>query len=88
MYYVPAEGGQSETDTETESSWEAPLDYCGDSGLQNLSPPELDEHLFWAYQKAKSRWRKHMQKRVRRVRRFFRRSGNVKAGAKGKGASR
>ena len=64
------------------------MDYRRDPELRNLSPHELDDHLFWAYQKAKSRWRKHMQKPVRRVRRFIRRSGKGKGCSKGKGASR
>ena len=84
-YYVPSADGQSDTDTETESSSGAPLDYRGDPELQNLSPQQIDEHLFWTYQQAKSRWRKHMQKPVRRVRKFLRRSGKGKARGKGKG---
>ena len=87
-YYIPTEGGQSATDTETESSSGAPLDYRGDPELRNLSPHEVNEHLFWTYQKAKSRWRKHMQKPVRRVRRFLRRGGKGHSKGKGKGSSR
>lgn len=66
------------------------LDY-NEQDLQGLSPAELDEHLFWLYQHAKSRWRKHMHKPVRHVRRLFKRRPNGKGkGGKGKakGSSR
>ena len=50
----------SSTDTDTISTLDD-LDYeAGD--LRGLSGPQLDEHLFWEYQRAKGRWRKHMRK--------------------------
>lgn len=55
------------------------LDYH-EADLRGLSPQQLDEH-------AKSRWRRHMTKPVRRVRRFLKRSGKGK-GRGGKGKSR
>ena len=55
-----------------------------------MTPEQLDEHLFWLYQEAKSRWRKHMSKPTRKVRRFIRkrRNGRFKGKGKGKGHRR
>ena len=79
-YYSPTADDYSGTDSDTLSSDCEPINYQEDPELRGMTPDQLDAHLFWAYQKAKSRWRKHMQKPVRRTRRFIRR--------KGKGASR
>ena len=45
----------------------------------DMTPAQIDEHLFWAYQRNKSRWRKHMRKPTSRVRRFVKRKGNQEA---------
>ena len=48
------------TDSDTVSSFQDHLDYNAPD-LQNLEASEVDEAIFWAYQRAKSRWRKHMR---------------------------
>ena len=88
-YVVPSSGDQqryddSGTDTETVSST-GELDY-NDPELAAMTPPQQDEHLYWQYQSSKSKWRKHMHKPTRRVRKFFKRKGKGKG--KGKGANR
>ena len=68
------------TDTDTASS-------------NGLPPPEplpegeedITEQLFWAYQHAKSQWRRHMHKPTRAVRRFTRRFIRSKGKGKGQG---
>ena len=81
-YYAPATDDYV-TDTETASSWgDQPPD--GDEATIGMTAQQVDEHLFWAYQQAKSRWRRHLRKPTRRVRRFLRRSGK----GKGKGKRR
>jgi hypothetical protein len=66
----------NETDTDTVSSCgETPYDY-GD--LPQGTPDQQAEHLFWVYQKAKGRFRRFMNKPVRRVRRFMKRKGKGK----------
>ena len=85
-YYAPAAEGDSGTDTDTISSLCEPLNYQEEEELRGMTPEQMDAHLFWTYQRAKSRWRRHMQKPVRRARRFIRRKGKGKG--RGKGASR
>ena len=72
----------SSTDTDTISTADD-LDYSAED-LHGMTGPQLDEHLFWEYQRAKGRWRKHMRKPTRRVRKFIRRKGSK---GKGKGKS-
>ena len=67
----------SETDSETVSSLgnnNAEYSDIVDTTDQNYKA----EQLFWAYQRAKGRWRKFMNKPNRRVRRFFKRKGKGK----------
>ena len=71
----------SGSDTDTVSSI-GELDYNAHE-LHHMTDAQLDEHLFWQYQHAKSRWRKHMRKPTRKVRRFVKRTGKGKGG-KGK----
>ena len=71
-----------DTDTETASTT-GEIDY-NDPQFQNMTPHEVDNHLFWTYQRAKSNWRKHMRKPVRKVRKFLKRKGK----GRGKGKSR
>ena len=80
--YAPAHTAISDTDSDTISSFCEPLNYENDDELQHLEPAEVDEHLFWAYQQAKIRWRRQMQKPVSRVRRFIKKKG--KGRGKGK----
>ena len=72
----------SGTDSDTASSE-------GNTQYELEVPPEIAnhpgavaQHLFWAYERAKRAWRSYMQKPVRRVRRFLKRSG--KGTGKGK----
>ena len=70
----------SGTDTDTVSSH-------GDTPMDAVSqPPNLHaQNLYWAYQQAKSKWRKFTGKPVRKVRRFLKREkGKGKSKGKGK----
>ena len=58
-----------------------------DPELQGMTQPEIDEHIFWQYQRAKTQWRRLTNKPTRRVRRFVKRTGKGK-GRKGKGKRR
>lgn len=78
--YYQFDGDNSDTDTETAST-EGEPDYQ-DPTLHGLTREQLDEALFWAYQAAKSNWRKHTGKPTRKVRRFIHRKGK----GKGKGS--
>ena len=81
-------GDETDTDTGTASSI-GEVDY-NDPALRGLSGAELDAHLFWAYQEAKSKWRSHMAKPTRKVRRFIKRGkgkGKGSSPSKGKGKS-
>ena len=81
----PSGDADSGTDTDTVSSigW----GNAEDPAFADWAPGEVDEHLFWQYQRAKSDWRRHMRKPTRRVRRFMKRKGKGK-GSKGKGKSK
>ena len=75
------------TDSDTESS-----DWNEDNADEDIpappadaTPEQLEAHLYWAYQKTKSQWRRHTGKPVRRFRRVIRRIGKFKGGGKGKG---
>ena len=75
--YHEADLFDSGTDTDTESSiGDTRYDYSDIPA--GASEQETAEHLFWAYQQAKGRYRKFMRKPVRRVRRFLRRKGKGK----------
>ena len=76
---LPAEPGQSDTDSATSSDDEAAVFV---SDLQGMTPQEADEFLFGQYQEAKKRWRRFTGKPVRALRRIVRRKG------KGKGKSK
>ena len=82
---TPASEIASGTDTDTESDDAASLDYAA-AEYTGLTPEQLDEHLFWTYQEAKTKWRKHMHKPTRKVRRFFKKRRKGKG--KGKGRNR
>ena len=69
----------SGTDSDTESSFGE--DICYDAPeFQGLTPAQISEKIWWGYARAKSTWRKHMHKPVRRVRRVIKRNGTVKDG--------
>merc|ERR1712085_130597 len=72
----------SGTDTDTASSAGEELFLANDPELCNMTEAEAGEHLCWAYQQAKSRWRRFTGKPTRQVRRFVRRR---KGKGKGKG---
>ena len=75
--YPTYEEPNSGTDTDTVSSigdtW-----YEYEDIPEGLTEKEQGEELFWAYQRAKGRFRKFMRKPVRRVRRFMKRKGKGK----------
>jgi hypothetical protein len=74
--HEPADSG---TDTDTASSvGEAWYEYEDIEDFENLGEPQQAEELFWAYQRAKGRYRRFMRKPVRRVRRFLKRRGKGK----------
>ena len=68
------------TDTDTASSSGMPYPEPLPEGEEDVT-----EQLFWAYQHAKSQWRRHMQKPTRAVRRFTRRYIRTKGKGKGRG---
>ena len=70
------------TDSDTSSSDGQPIDY-GAQDLVGLAPEQIDSHLFWAYSESKRRWRKHMQKPTRHVRRFVKRKYGKGKGKRG-----
>jgi hypothetical protein len=74
----------SGTDSETESSFGEAINYNG-TQFTGLTDPQIDEKLWWQYARAKSMWRKHMKKPVRRIRRFVRRKGKGYRKGRGKG---
>ena len=71
------------TDTDTESSnWsnnDGPGDIPGPPA--GATPDEITAHLYWAYTKSKSNWRRHTGRPVRRVRRIMKR--HIKGKGKG-----
>ena len=70
------------TDTDTSSSDGATeLPACTPEGSHD--DPAIGEHLFWAYQRAKSQWRRCSQKPTRTVRRHVRRFIRNKGAGKG-----
>ena len=74
--------GDSETDSETVSS--VGLNQYDYSDIPaDGTPDQKAEQLFWAYQRAKGRWRRFMNKPNRRVRRFFKRKGVGKGKSSG-----
>lgn len=76
FYMDPNAEGASDTDSATESDDGG--DATVDSELQNMSPQEADEWLFWQYAEAKRKWRHHTGKPVRALRRVLRRKGKGK----------
>ena len=76
-FQVSIEDNDSGTDTDTASSvgdtW---YDYS--DIIPGVSEDQKAEELFWAYQRFKGRYRRHMRKPVRRVRRFLKRRGKGK----------
>ena len=71
-------GSDAGTDTDTQSSQGEPFPDPLPEGDEDVT-----EQLYWAYQQAKSQWRRHMQKPVRAVRRFARRYLRNKGKGKG-----
>ena len=67
----------SGTDTDTVTS-EGQTAYTYADIPRDLEPNQTAEHLFWAYQQAKGRYRKFMGKPIRHVRRFFKKRGKGK----------
>lgn len=77
--YATAQEADSGTDTDTQSSvGEFWYEYEDIPNYNELAEPQQAEELFWAYQKAKGRYRRFMRKPVRRVRRFMKRKGKGK----------
>lgn len=76
-YYVdPEAAGASVTDSATES--DNGQDNQPEVDLQDMTPQEAGEWLFWQYAEAKRRWRHHTGKPVRALRRVLRRKGKGK----------
>ena len=74
----------SGTDTDTVSST-GENQYTMEGVPPGLSPTGIAEHLLWAYEQAKSRFRHYMGKPVRRLRRFMRHPAKGKSKGKGFG---
>ena len=79
----PVPDDDDDDDTATISS-DGEADY---TGLGGLTPNQVDEHLFWAYDSGRRNWRAHMQRPTRFVRRTIKGKGKSK-GRKGKGKGR
>ena len=77
----------TDTDTATESSSGRSLNY-NDVEFQGVTATQLDEHLYWAYNQAKRKWRKHMRKPTRSARRTMRRHPHGRGKSCGKGKRR
>ena len=62
--YQPVPGQDEEevtdTDTATESSSGRSLNY-NDAEFQGMTAAQVDEHLWWAYSRAKRKWRRHLR---------------------------
>ena len=75
--YQPVPGQDEEevtdTDTATESSSGRSLDY-NDAEFQGMTAAQVDEHLWWAYSKAKRKWRRHLRKPTRSARRVMKKT--------------
>ena len=67
----------SETDTDTESSL-GDTQYDFSDLAPHLTDEQRAESIFWAYQRAKGKWRRFMNKPHRRVRRHMKRKGKGK----------
>jgi hypothetical protein len=74
---------ESGTDTDTVSSL-GDQEYDYSDLPQELDRDQAAEHLFWAHQQAKGRFRRFMRKPVRKVRRFIKRKGKGKGKGNGK----
>ena len=83
-YHQRTDAEDSGTDTDTVSD-DGGYNAAEDAEIADMTPAQIDEHIFWQYQQAKSRWRRHMNKPTRRVRRFVKRKGK---GRKGSGKHR
>ena len=77
----------ADTDSNTESSLGEEINYSAPE-FTVLTRPQISEKLWWAMARSKSMWRKHMQKPVRKARRFFKRSFPQLRQPKGKGKGR
>ena len=78
------EGYFSGTDTDTASDTSRPVVDYSSAEFHGMTPQQVDEHLFWIYTEAKSRWRKHMNKPTRKARRFVRKNSSHRS-LRGKG---
>ena len=83
-YHQRTAAEDSGTDTDTVSD-DGGYNAAEDADIADMTPAQTDEHIFWQYQQAKARWRRHMDKPTRRVRRFVKRKGK---GRKGSGKHR
>ena len=66
-------GADADTASSVEETW-----YEYDDVPEGLDENQKAEELFWAYQRAKGRYRRFMREPVRRVRRFLKRKGKGK----------
>ena len=76
------EGYDSGTDTDTASDFECDETFQEFAGMAH---EDIQQDLFWALERAKSRWRQYMNKPIRKVRRFFRKRLRGKGKGKGSG---
>ena len=81
--------GESDADTDSniESSLGEDINYAAQE-FTGLTTQQISEKLWWAISRSKNLWRKHMQKPVRKARRFFKRSFPQLRQPKGKGKGR
>ena len=76
---MPADDSSDDTAT---VSTEGEPDY---SEVAHLPPAQVDEQLFWAYERSKRNWRTHMRKPTRRVRKFVKHNPRTKGKGRGSG---
>ena len=83
------QAGESDADTDsnTESSLGDAINYAAPE-FAGLTHPQISEKLWWNMARSKSLWRKHMNKPVRKARRFFKKSFPQLRQPKGKGKGR
>lgn len=77
--YVYLSDGQDDSGTDTDTS----SDYCDERcpAAEGATASEQAAEIYWAYSRAKARWRSFMGKPTRKVRRFARRA--ISKGGKG-----
>ena len=84
VYVYLADQDDSGTDTDTSSDYGEDADNDGWAPNSALPASEQAAELYWAYARAKAKWRSFMGKPTRKARRFARRAFRSGKGGKSK----